>query len=159
MDIRSGAFSASSPEPSGADLTPAPTDLRWRVSTGFMVLKCVAAVGLVLAAVFGAEDSRMLTAAIVAAAILGIYALRDVIAPVRLAADLEGVTVVSGYAGRQRVDWADVERMRVDARSRGGMRSELLEIDAGEHLFLLSRYDLNAHPTDVYEELLRLRGF
>ncbi len=159
MDIRSGAFSSSSPEPSGTDLTPAPTNLRWRVSTGFAVLKCCAAIGLVLAGVFAAEDSRMLTAALVAAAILGAYALRDLIAPVRLAADLEGVTVVSGYAGHRRVDWAQVERMRVDARSRGGMRSELLEIDAGEHLFLLSRYDLNAHPADVYEELLRLRGF
>jgi hypothetical protein len=101
----------------------------------------------------------MLTAALVATAILAVYALRDVIAPVRLAADLDGVTVVSGYAGHRRVDWAQVERMRVDARSRGGMRSELLEIDAGEHLFLLSRYDLNTHPADVYEDLLRLRGF
>jgi len=159
MDIRSGAFSSSSSEPSGTELTPAPTSLRWRVSTGFTALKSLAAIGLLLAGVFAAKDSRMLTAALVAAAILGVYALRDVVAPVRLAADLDGVTVVSGYAGHRRVAWADVERMRVDARSRGGMRSELLEIDAGEHLFLLSRYDLNAHPADVYEELLRLRGF
>ncbi|WP_327007110.1 PH domain-containing protein [Dactylosporangium sp. NBC_01737] len=155
MDIRSGAFSSSS----APDLTPAPTSLRWRVSTGFAVLKGCAAIGLLLAGIFAAEDSRTLTAALVAAAILGVYALRDVIAPVRLAADLDGVTVVSGYAGHRRIAWAQVERMRVDARSRGGMRSELLEIDAGEHLFLLSRYDLNAHPADVYEELLRLRGF
>jgi hypothetical protein len=156
MDIRSGTPSS---EPSATDLTPAPTSLRWRVSTGFAVLKGVAAIGLVVAGVFAAKDSRMLAAALVAAAILAVYAMRDVLAPVRLAADLEGVTVVSGYAGRHWVDWAQVERMRVDARSRGGMRSELLEIDAGEHLFLLSRYDLNAHPADVYEELLRLRGF
>ncbi|MEV4507663.1 PH domain-containing protein [Dactylosporangium sp. NPDC049525] len=156
MDIRSGTPSS---EPSATDLTPAPTSLRWRVSTAFTVLKCGAAIGLVLAGVFAAADNRMLTAALVAAAILGVYALRDIVAPVRLAADLDGVTVVSGYAGRQHVAWAQVERMRVDARSRGGMRSELLEIDAGEHLFLLSRYDLNAHPADAYEELLRLRGF
>jgi hypothetical protein len=156
MDIRSGTPSS---EPSVTDLTPAPTSLHWRVSTGFALLKGGAAIGLVLAGVFAAENNRMLAAALVAAAILGVYALRDVIAPVRLAADLDGVTVVSGYAGRRRIAWAEVERMRVDARSRGGLRSELLEIDAGEHLFLLSRYDLNAHPADVYEELLRLRGF
>lgn len=158
MDIRSGTFS-DSPEPSGTDVAPAPTSLRWRVSPGFTALKGCAAIGLLLAGVFAAEDSRMLTAALVATAILAVYALRDVIAPVRLAADLDGVTVVSGYAGRRRIEWSQVERMRVDARSRGGMRSELLEIDAGEHLFLLSRYDLNTHPADVYEDLLRLRGF
>ncbi|MDG6101120.1 PH domain-containing protein [Dactylosporangium aurantiacum] len=152
MDIRSGAFSASTPPPAG-------TDLRWRVSTGFAALKACAAIALLLAGVFVAGDRRALAAALIAAAILGVYALRDFIAPVRLAADLEGLTVVSGYASRRRLDWAQVERMRVDARSRGGMRSELLEIDAGEHLFLLSRYDLNAHPADVHEELLRLRGF
>ncbi|MFF5230484.1 PH domain-containing protein [Dactylosporangium sp. NPDC000521] len=154
MDLRSGTFDSSMPQPQ-----PPVTALRWRVSTGFAALKGCAAIGLLVAGVFAASDRRMLTAAVVAAAILGIYALRDFVAPVRLAADLDGVTVVSGYAGRRRVDWVQVERMRVDARSRGGLRSELLEIDAGEHLFLLSRYDLNAHPADVYEELLRLRGF
>jgi hypothetical protein len=156
MDIRSGSFQPSTPQP--AQQPPA-TALRWRVSAGFAALKGCAAIGLLLAGVFGAQDRRMLTAAVVATAILAVYALRDFVAPVRLAADLEGLTVVSGYAGRRRIDWSQVERMRVDARSRGGLRSELLEIDAGEHLFLLSRYDLNAHPVDVYEELLRLRGF
>ncbi|MET7422376.1 PH domain-containing protein [Dactylosporangium sp. NPDC005555] len=154
MDIRSGAFSGSTPRPAEAG-----TDLRWRVSKGFTALKGCAAIGLLLAGFFAAGDRRAFAAALIAAVILAVYALRDVVAPVRLAADLEGITVVSGYAGRRRLDWAQVERMRVDARSRGGMRSELLEIDAGEHLFLLSRYDLNAHPADVYEELLRLRGF
>ncbi|MEU0553440.1 PH domain-containing protein [Dactylosporangium sp. NPDC006015] len=156
MDLRSGTFDPSQPQPQPQ---PQATALRWRVSTGFAALKACAAIGLLVAGVFAAGDRRMLTAAVVAAAILGVYALRDFVAPVRLAADPDGVTVVSGYAGRRRVEWVQVERMRVDARSRGGMRSELLEIDAGEQLFLLSRYDLNAHPADVYEELLRLRGF
>ena len=61
------------------------------------------------------------------------WALRDLIAPVRLAADADGVTVVTGFARRRRhLPWAQIERVRVDRRDRLGLRSEMLEIDAGD---------------------------
>ncbi|GAA2369053.1 PH domain-containing protein [Dactylosporangium salmoneum] len=150
--MRSGAFSEHE-QPAPA----APSDGRWRVSPGFMALKCAMTVVLAIAAVFFAEDTAALSAAIVATAVAGGYALRDVLAPVRLAADAHGLTVVAGYAGHRRVEWSQVERVRVESRSRGGLRGELLEIDTGDTLHLLSTYDLNARPADVAEELDRIR--
>ncbi|WP_432833768.1 PH domain-containing protein [Dactylosporangium sp. CA-092794] len=147
--MRSGAFSE---QPAAS-----PTSARWRVSPGFAALKCAVTVVLVLAAVFFAGDRPALTAALVAAAVAGGYALRDLIAPVRLAADPAGVTVVAGYAGHRRLEWPQIERIRIEARSRAGLRSEFLEIDTGDTLYLLSAYDLNARPADVADELARLR--
>ncbi|WP_229837095.1 PH domain-containing protein, partial [Dactylosporangium sucinum] len=130
MEMRSGSWS----DPP----TPAPASARWRVSPGFVGLKCAVTVILVAAAVFFADDRRALTAAVVAALVAGGYALRDLLAPVRLAADLSGLTVVTGYAGHRRLAWSEVERIRVDTRSRAGLRSELLEIDTGDTLHLFS---------------------
>ncbi|MEV6929618.1 PH domain-containing protein [Dactylosporangium sp. NPDC051485] len=150
--MRSGAFSEHE-QPAPAP----PSDGRWRVSPGFTALKCAVTVVLALAAAFFAEDRAALSAAIVAAVVAGGYALRDVLAPVRLAADQHGLTVVTGYAGHRRVEWSQVERIRVEARSRGGLRGELLEIDTGDTLHLLSTHDLHARPADVAEELDRIR--
>jgi hypothetical protein len=148
--MRSGAFSE---RPAAA-----PGGVRWRVSPGFAALKCAVTVALGLAAVFLADDRPALTAALVATVIAGAYALRDLLAPVRLSADAEGLTVVTGYAGRRRLGWAQIERIRVDFRSRAGLRSELLEIDTGDTLHLLTTYDLNARPADVADELDRVRA-
>ncbi|MGI5246458.1 PH domain-containing protein [Dactylosporangium sp. CA-139066] len=147
--MRSGAFSN---QPAAS-----PTSMRWRVSPAFTALKCAVAVALAIAAVFFAEDRPALSAALVAAVVAGAYALRDLLAPVRLAADAGGVTVVTGYAGHRRLEWAQVERIRIEARTRAGLRSEFLEIDTGDMLYLLSTYDLNARPADVADELGRLR--
>ncbi|HTJ37231.1 MAG TPA: PH domain-containing protein [Dactylosporangium sp.] len=147
--MRSGAFSEQP--------ATSPTSLRWRVSPGFTALKCAVTVVLAVVAYFFADDRSALTAALVAVVVAGAYALRDLIAPVRLAADSHGLMVVSGYAGHRRLEWSQVERVRLDARTRAGLRSEFLEIDAGDTLYLLSTYDLNARPADVAEELARLR--
>ena len=78
--------------------------------------------------------------AVAAALFLAVWGLRDLIAPVRLSADAEGVTVVSGFAGRRRLPWAAIERITVDTRTRRGLRSETLEIDTGEAIHLFSRW-------------------
>ena len=75
------------------------------------------------------------------------------LAPVRLAADAEGLTVVSGFAGHRRLPWSQVESIGVDRRTRLGLSSAVLEVDAGETLHLFDRYDLNADPVEVAEEL------
>jgi hypothetical protein len=85
------------------------------------------------------------------------YGLRDVLAPVRLAADATGLDVTRGYAGRRHLDWSDVERVRVDERLRLGVRSQLLEIDADVELYLFSRFDLGTDPEDAAEAVLALR--
>ncbi|WP_433612252.1 PH domain-containing protein [Dactylosporangium sp. CA-139114] len=154
--MRSGAFSEqpAADEPDG----PEPTTMRWRVSPGFTALKCAVTVALGLGAAFLADDRPALSAAIVATVVAGAYALRDLLAPVRLAADPDGVTVVSGYAGHRRLAWPEIERVRLESRSRAGLRSEFLEIDTGDNLHLLSTYDLNARPADVAAALDRIRA-
>ncbi len=83
--------------------------------------------------------------------------MRDLVAGVRLAADADGVTVVSGFAGRRRLPWAAIERIAVDTRTRRGLRSETLEVDTGEAIHLFSRWDLGAQPDEVAERLEEIR--
>jgi hypothetical protein len=143
MELRSGA--------------PAPTSMSWRVSPPLAWAKGVATAAFLLVAIVYWEDRTQAFAALVGAVLLGIYAARDVIAPVRLAADGDGVTVTSGFSGRKRLAWSEIERVHVDQRTRLGLRSEMLEIDAGESLHLFSTYDLNAPCSDVEESLRQLR--
>lgn len=131
---------------------------RWRVPPVLPAVKLGGAAVLVLLAVFVARDDRLgLTLAVAAALFLAVWGMRDVIAAVRLSADAEGVTVVSGYAGRRRLPWAAIERITVDTRTRRGLRSETLELDTGEAIHLFSRWDLGAHPDEVAERLEEIR--
>jgi hypothetical protein len=135
-----------------------PTELHWRVSRGMSVLKAAGVLVFTLLALFSLGDRVRLVVAALAALVLAAYALRDVLAPVRLAADPDGVTVVAGFVGRRRLAWSQVERVRVDERRRLGVRSQLLEIDTGDSLHLFSQYDLDAPLGEVAEALVRLRA-
>jgi hypothetical protein len=77
---------------------------------------------------------------------------------VRIAADAAGITVVAGYAGRRELPWRRIERIRVDNRPRFGLRTETLEIDAGETLHLFGAYELGAPPAEVAARLEALRA-
>jgi hypothetical protein len=133
-----------------------PTSLRWRVSPPLTWTKLAAVVAFALVAFIYRDDAMRSFVAGVGAVLIGVYGARDVIAPVRLAADPDGLTVVSGYATRRHVPWADVERLRVDRHSRLGLRTEMLEIDTGDSVHLFSTYDLNAPCSDVEESLRQL---
>lgn len=114
------------------------------------VLKVVGAGGFaVLGALLAEGDPvRWGLAALAAAGLLG-WALRDLVAPVRLGVDGAGITVITGFAGRRHLDWARIERIAVDTRPRRGLRTELLEIDAGDSLHLFGRHDLGTAPDEV----------
>jgi hypothetical protein len=130
----------------------------WRIKPVLPVTKLLGAVAIVVLAVaFVRGDPVQWVLAGAAAAGLAIWALRDVIAPVRLAADADGVTVVVGYAGRRRLGWDRIDRVRLDRRDRFGIAAEMLEIDADDALFLFSMHDLGADPRDVLQELDELR--
>jgi hypothetical protein len=120
-------------------------------------VKAGGALAFAVAAVLFGRDPGQLVIALAAAAGLGAFAIRDVLAPVRLAADPDGVTVVTGYASRRRIPWGQIERVRVDARNRLGRRLEFLEIDTGESLHLFNRAELSADPDDVAATLTHLR--
>ncbi|WP_433792710.1 PH domain-containing protein [Actinoplanes sp. CA-252034] len=128
--------------------------MQWRVKPALPVAKLITAVALpALVAGFAPDDlSRWLLAGVVAAAIV-VWAARDVLHPVRLAADDAGVTVLTGFARRRHLPWTRIEAVRVE-RVR---RSEVLEIDAGDAVYVLSEPQLNAMPEDVAAQLAQLR--
>ena len=133
--------------------------LSWRVSPAVVVAKLIGAVALAaLAVAFGRHDPVQWVVAGAVVLVLVGWAVRDVLAPVRLAADRTGVTVLVGALSRRHLPWSQIERVRVDRRERRGLRSELLEIDAGESLHLFGVHDLGAPPEDVVEALRRLRA-
>jgi hypothetical protein len=135
------------------------TPERWRGPTALPVLKLAgAAVLLVVGLLVGRHDTVGLVIGIVVAAGLAAWGLRDLVAGERLAADPDGVTVVTGYAGRRRIGWPQIERIAVDSHTRRGLRSELLEIDTGEVIHVLSRWDLGAPPEEVADALAAHRA-
>jgi len=132
--------------------------MQWRIKPVLPVTKGMGALAIVvLAAAFAGRDPvRWLLAAVLAVTLAG-WALRDLVAPVRLAADGAGVTVISGFARRRHLPWARIERVRVDHSTRRGLRTELLELDAGESIYLFSAHELGAMPEDVAVALADLR--
>lgn len=133
--------------------------LRWRVDRVVPAAKLAGAATLAaLTFAVGRDDpTRWAVAGLVVLALIG-WALRDVLAPVRLAADSSGVTVPAGLVGRRHLPWERIERIRVDRRERRGLRSELLEIDAGDSLHLFGVRDLGAPPDEVADALTMLRA-
>jgi hypothetical protein len=115
----------------------------------------VAAALAAIALIFGAREQVPIGLA--AAVGIAVYAARDVLARERLSADFDGLTVISGYAGHRRLDWSDVERMSIDSRLRFGARTEILELDTGDHIFLFSRFDLGVPPEDALADLEALQ--
>jgi hypothetical protein len=108
------------------------------------------AVVLAVVAVLSDAAGRLL-AAPAAVAVLAL-AIRDLRSGPLLVADSDGIEVLQGLR-RVRVPWRKVERMRV-IRDR---RSELLELDLGRTLALLSRQRLGRLPEDVLTDLLDVR--
>jgi hypothetical protein len=124
--------------------------MEWRVDRKLPVLKMVAAAVVALAGFLLATDAVGRTLTVLAVLGLVGWAVRDLARPVRLRADADGLTV-----HRRRLLWPQIERVRVDERQRLGLRTELLEIDTGADLYLLSVYDLGAPPRDVLNQLER----
>ncbi|BCJ38811.1 hypothetical protein Athai_63140 [Actinocatenispora thailandica] len=137
---------------------PVPDRVEWRVRPAGTVLKGVGAVLFAGAGLWAGQTDRVgLAIGIAGAVVLAALALRDLVLPVSLAADPGGVTV-RGALGRRRIAWSDVERIRVDHRSRRGIRSELVEIDCDTELHLFSRTQLGgADCAEVVRQLDTVR--
>ncbi|WP_433648579.1 PH domain-containing protein [Micromonospora zamorensis] len=123
---------------------------QWRVPSSLPAAKLAGAVLLVaLGLLFADGDPVRLVVAVLAAVTVAVWAVRDLVVPVRLAVDPAGLTVIHGFAGRRLLPWSTVEAITVDRRPRLGLTSETLEIDAGTSLHLFGRYDLGATPEEV----------
>jgi hypothetical protein len=126
------------------------------VPRGVMVVKFAVAALLALGTLVVDNRSQSLIL-LVAAAGVAAYAGRDLLAGERLRADGEQVIAVRGYSSRRVLAWSEIERIRVYATSRFGTRSEMLEVDTGEEIFLFSRYDLGVDPEDALRALEAVR--
>ncbi|MGP4028294.1 PH domain-containing protein [Actinomadura sp. 3N407] len=131
---------------------------RWRVPPGHVAVKCAAATAVTALIVLYSHDPQFLFLAGAAAVGLNALTLRDLVAPVRLTADGEGITTVTGYAGRRRIPWDRVTAIRVDERRRLLLHTRMLEIETEDDLHLFSTFDLGADVHDVAEDLYRLRA-
>jgi hypothetical protein len=131
--------------------------VEWRVPRHVPLLKAAAAILFALVALRYAGDPGRWIVALLGAVLLGAYAVRDLVAPVRLAADFDGVTVVTGFARRRQIPWADIERVRVDTRQRLGRRNEVLEVDTGESLYLFGAQELGTDLDRVAGTLAAIR--
>lgn len=103
---------------------------------------------LVLALATGDRGGQILWG--IAAAVLCGYALGDVAFWPRLVVDASGLRIRSPFA-RADLTWSDLDDVRADVRSRYGLRSSTLEVDAGETLVVFSRRALGADPSTVQD--------
>jgi hypothetical protein len=145
--------------PAGGGEPEQPADLPaiWRVDRKLPVLKLIAAAIIALSAAVLATDRAGLALAAAVVVGLALWAVRDLAVPVRLAADVDGLTLVEGVARRRRLTWSQIDRVRLDQHQRLGLRTEYLELDGGETLHLFSQYDLGVPPEEAAEVLAWLR--
>jgi hypothetical protein len=146
-------------EPAGPDgVNPAkPADsVEFRVSRRLTLIKFGVAALLVVAGLLG-RDRVALALGVGAALGLAAYAARDLLAPVRLAADRSALVLVRGYAARRRLPWSDIVEVRVDERTRFGREVQNLEIDTEDELFLFSAHELGVAPAQALDVLTHLR--
>jgi hypothetical protein len=84
--------------------------------------------------------------------ILGGYAVTDIVFWPRLTASGRGLRIRTP-TDRTDLPWADIDAIRVDERSRLGLQSRTLEIDAGPQLVVFSRRMLGEDPRTVLDVL------
>lgn len=80
----------------------------------------------------------------------------------RLVASFDGLQVGT-LAGRVQIPWTAVHRLELVARSRRGIRSSVLEVDADlpgndDSLLVFGRIELGADPGDVADALIAMRS-
>ncbi|MFV2102295.1 PH domain-containing protein [Micromonospora sp. LOL_024] len=131
---------------------------QWRVHPSLPILKLVGGAG-VLALGLLLADGDVLRPVLggLTAATLAAWAARDLLTPVRLEVDADGITVPSGWTGRRQLPWSAIETIRVDRPGGRRLGGPVLEIDAGESLHLFSRQDLGADPGEVADALAAAR--
>ena len=107
-------------------------EIEWRVPRALPVLKGAGAVAAALTALLFGDDLALFF--------------------------VGWVAVIAGFAARRRLPWEQIDVVRVDERPHLGLRTETLEIDTGDRLYLISRYDLGVPPAEVVEALDALRA-
>jgi hypothetical protein len=115
-----------------------------------LVAIAAATVAVVLMLTAADGPGRLIFA--IAALILAGYAIGDFVYWPRLSADASGLHIRTPQTQAD-LAWADVDDVRADVRSRYGLRSTTLEVDAGEVLVVFSRRALGADPETVQDQV------
>ena len=129
--------------------------MEWSPRVGETLALAAVGLGLGLAALVVDAPGRVLVGA--GALLLLVLAVRDAVAPPRLAAGPGGVDVRT-WGGRRHLPWPGL-RVGVRDTRRLGIRSRTLELDTATGpddegvLVVLSRRDLGADPDDVARDL------
>jgi PH (Pleckstrin Homology) domain-containing protein len=129
----------------------------WGVRPSFTVGRLVL-LGILVVVVLVSKDATQRLLAIVASIGVAGFTARDIVAGDRLRADAAGLVLVRGFIGRRALSWSQIERVRLDERSRAGTVVRTVEIDTGTDLYLFGRLDLGTDPAVVYRALQRLRA-
>lgn len=106
--------------------------------------------GLLLGALAGldGDSAGRLLVGLAALVLIGLGGY-DILVTPRLVASSTGLTVrTAGH--RNQLRWAEIEDVRLDERSRLGLTSATIEIDAGNTLVVLGRHSLGRAPRDAF---------
>jgi len=125
--------------------------VEFRVPHRVAVTKFVVAAGVAALSLL-ANGPAQVVVALVAAAGIAAYGVRDLVAPLRLRLDETGIV-----AGRRAFPWAAIEAVRIDSRLRLGLRAEAVEIDAGDDILLFAASDLGVPVTEAAATVERFR--
>ncbi len=109
-----------------------------------------------LGAALGTSDPRGRLLALVALAIVACYMIGDLAFSPRLEATADGLCIRSPFL-RTTLRWDEIESVRVFSRHRGGVRSSVLEVDAGAVTAEFSRRSLATDPDDALALVLAFR--
>lgn len=107
-------------------------------------LSGLAAALLIVYAAFAADAAGRLIASL-AAAVCVAYTATDLAFWPRLTATAEGLRIRTPFT-RARLSWAQIEAVRVDERTRFGLMSRTLEVDAGAVLVVFGKRELGQDP-------------
>jgi hypothetical protein len=113
----------------------------------YTVLAALGAVAAATACALTTDAPGRLLAGI-AALLLAAYVVSDLVFSPRLTASRDGLRIHSPLL-RADLPWSVVEDVRADVRSRYGLRSVTLEVDAGETFAVFSRRALGVEPEEA----------
>lgn len=130
---------------------------QWRVPRHVVAVKVAVTAAFALAALWFSSDGPRFIVAVLATVLIGSYAVRDLLYPVRLTVGPTGIGVSRGLIGLRHIEWGEIVRIRVDERRRLGAVTSLLEIDIDSTLFLFSRHEIGEDPHVTLKTLRRWR--
>ncbi|MGN6605852.1 MAG: PH domain-containing protein [Jatrophihabitans sp.] len=109
-----------------------------------------------LVAVLGTDPVQRFFSIVVVLVLLAL-AVADLVFRPRLVVDADGLRVFGPF-DRVALPWSAVASVRASTSQRYGLRTTVLEIDAGERLVVLDKRDLAADPWAVARAIGDFRG-